>query len=143
MSKQCCNTCKQYLPLSQFHKDKTKRGGYKYKCKECTKAYYDEWKKQPGAREAWKRASTRYYEKNWTRKKYGIELEEFAKMLLECNFSCEICFSKENLHIDHDHKTGKVRGILCRGCNHGLGNFTDSVDKLYRAIEYLDNNDAG
>lgn len=37
----------------------------------------------------------------------------------------------------HDHKTGKIRGLLCRACNHGLGNFLDSIENLEEAINYL------
>jgi hypothetical protein len=43
-------------------------------------------------------------------------------------------------HIDHCHETGAVRGLLCRGCNLGLGNFTDDIFKLERAILYLKKN---
>jgi Recombination endonuclease VII len=51
---------------------------------------------------------------------------------------CAICGTRlVSPHIDHDHATGTVRGILCPPCNHGLGHFRDSVINLRRAIKYL------
>ena len=47
---------------------------------------------------------------------------------------------RERGHIDHDHKTGKVRDILCGLCNKGLGQFSDSIEKLQNAIKYLQEN---
>jgi hypothetical protein len=54
---------------------------------------------------------------------------------------CKICKMKADLHnelcVDHCHKTGKVRGLLCRQCNTGLGNFRDNTELLKSAIKYL------
>jgi len=68
--------------------------------------------------------------------RYGITLEEYKKYPQECN----ICGSKEegrgfNMNVDHDHKTGKVRGLLCNSCNRGLGLLGE--DNLEKAILYL------
>lgn len=56
---------------------------------------------------------------------------------------CDICgsdfaTSHRSPHLDHDHKTNTPRGVLCRGCNHGIGNFKDSPEFLKRAIAYLE-----
>lgn len=48
-----------------------------------------------------------------------------------------ICNVNVSEHIDHDHTTGKIRGTLCRGCNHGLGNFCDNPQLLIAAAKYL------
>jgi hypothetical protein len=73
---------------------------------------------------------------------YGISLEDYKKMVVEQNNACLIC-KRENvsgpwenkLVVDHCHKTGKVRGLLCDKCNKGLGQFEDNTDYLVSAIE--------
>lgn len=70
----------------------------------------------------------------------GFTLEEKRKMWKSQGKKCGSCqkpISFFSSHLDHDHKTGKVRGILCRGCNNGLGHFDDSLEKLLNAIVYL------
>ncbi len=74
------------------------------------------------------------------RKKYDLTFERVDEMLIAQNHRCEIC-SKSLIEtrrcIDHDHKTGKVRGILCHDCNIGLGEFKEDVKLLQNAIIYL------
>lgn len=50
---------------------------------------------------------------------------------------CEVCGATKNLHIDHDHKTGKVRGTLCCNCNHALGLMKDDYKNIIRLANYL------
>ena len=74
--------------------------------------------------------------------KYGITLEDFITLLIEQDGRCAICKSRDrgpeiSWAVDHDHKTGKVRGLLCSGCNHGVGNFKDNPDLLIAAANYL------
>lgn len=73
---------------------------------------------------------------------YGISLEEYDSMLKSQGNRCAICRSekprgKGRFAIDHDHATGKVRGLLCHGCNTGIGGLGDSVENLAAAIRYL------
>jgi hypothetical protein len=82
--------------------------------------------------------------------RYGITIEEYNK-ILDCQGGvCAICKNNETvvdkktgkikkLSVDHDHFTGKVRGLLCNYCNHALGQFRDSVNLLKTAILYLEN----
>jgi len=74
-------------------------------------------------------------------KNYNIDASMYNKLLTEQNNVCAICkrccVSGRRLAVDHDHKTGKVRGLLCGRCNTGLGNFTDSIEFLEEAIKYL------
>lgn len=69
---------------------------------------------------------------------YGLTLEAYRAMLDEQGGRCGICDRHmEKLCVDHCHKTGEVRGLLCQRCNGGLGQFADSPDRLARAIGYL------
>ncbi len=76
------------------------------------------------------------------KRQYNITPIDYDAMYEEQEGCCAICFThqssmKYRLHVDHDHKTGKVRGLLCKNCNLALGNFQDSVELLAKAIEYL------
>jgi len=82
------------------------------------------------------------------RRKYGITEADYERMVIEQDGKCAICRtdtppihntsgSPSRWHIDHDHKTGQVRGLLCFKCNQGLGNFSDNVEALRGAVNYL------
>lgn len=73
------------------------------------------------------------------RNKFGIGLHQYQQMLEEQGGKCLICEKQDwrNLAVDHDHKDGRVRGLLCSTCNTGLGQFQDSAPLLTKAIEYL------
>lgn len=75
------------------------------------------------------------------RTKYNISLEDYKSMSIAQNNRCIICgrTSKKRLVVDHDHKTGAVRGLLCNYCNTGLGSFMDNISFLESAIQYLKN----
>lgn len=73
-------------------------------------------------------------------KRYGIDHAEFLRMEEAQGGVCKICHKPPSygyLHVDHDHNTGEVRGLLCRSCNLGLGMFKDCALKLYHAMQYL------
>lgn len=85
--------------------------------------------------------------KNAVKYKYGLDWEEYEHLHKLANGRCEICEKPlslmtnpetETAYVDHDHISGKVRGILCRVCNVALGGFKDSRLHLQKAIEYLD-----
>lgn len=79
----------------------------------------------------------------WLGWRYGITLEDYNRMFEQQERKCAICRNdfgteiKNRPHVDHDHSTGKVRGLLCHGCNNGLGSFQENVDKMAAAIAYL------
>lgn len=81
------------------------------------------------------------YEKE---KKSGMPLvitkEDRNKMLLEANYSCTLCLRPKEprkLFIDHCHKTGKIRGVLCPSCNTGIGLFRENTEIMEKAIKYI------
>ena len=89
----------------------------------------------------------KYREKSLMRQ-FGIGIKEYDIMLKSQNGVCDICSSPEsainphtkkarNMAVDHCHKTGKIRGLLCSLCNSAIGNFDDDIDRLRAAIQYL------
>lgn len=124
-----CGKCKEYLSLDKFHNDKNTLTGLTSACKDCKKQYSIDKKDQ--------------IINNRLKRKYNITLAKYNQLFENQNFRCAICKTtnpkgKNNkFHVDHDHKTGEVRGLLCHFCNNGLGNFNDSVESLKEAIKYL------
>lgn len=76
--------------------------------------------------------------------KFGLTVEAYEALRVAQNYECKICGAAEHdsrdgvLHVDHDHETQQVRGLLCNHCNLGLGHFKDQQDLLMSAWEYLD-----
>ena len=74
-------------------------------------------------------------------KTYGITLNEFLEKIISQNNQCAICKNqfkdRKDTHIDHNHQTNKLRGLLCSRCNLGLGQFKDNINNLELAILYL------
>lgn len=80
------------------------------------------------------------------RSKYGLSVEEYDALLHQQGGVCAICGRPETKHnqhgpcrlaVDHDHETGRVRGLLCSECNTGLGKFKDDETLIRRALDYL------
>lgn len=71
--------------------------------------------------------------------RFGISPEQYQEMLTQQDGGCAICHTlpEERLHVDHNHTTGKIRGLLCRHCNTGLGMFKDDPVRLEEALKYL------
>ena len=72
---------------------------------------------------------------------YGLTLEQYNAMVAERKGLCDICHLPDRNHklvVDHDHKTGKNRGLLCRKCNIGIGHLRDDIETLRSAIKYLE-----
>jgi len=74
--------------------------------------------------------------------RYGIDIDEYNIIFSNQNGCCVICGIHQSilynkLAVDHDHTTGKVRGLLCMNCNTAIGKFNDDIKLLEKAIEYL------
>jgi hypothetical protein len=125
MTKLKCLTCKKPRDIDKFRKNRSlkKRFGRHSECKACEKL-------RPRTRPADRRM----------RQRYGITGVEYDSMLAAQNGRCAICRSlpgRRRLHVDHCHKTGAVRGLLCVNCNHLCGVAFDDVKLLRKAVEYL------
>jgi Recombination endonuclease VII len=86
------------------------------------------------------RAKTQLAQKRSRFKKYNLTAEEFDALYANQDGRCAICRMpqlEDEVHIDHDHRTDKVRGLLCNLCNTGLGLFKDCPDFMTAACDYL------
>ncbi len=71
------------------------------------------------------------------RRRYGLTVDEYEAMLQQTEYSCEVCSKKFNLCVDHDHTTGRIRGILCKSCNTAIGLLGDDAEHVSAALDYL------
>jgi hypothetical protein len=109
------------------------------------KAYNKSHKKQRQAyrdshvkeRKAYQLASKKNYLNYHLKHRYGITLEVRNALNKKQKGRCAICGERRKLNVDHDHKTGKVRGLLCKQCNYLLGNARDDCVILTNANKYL------
>lgn len=128
-----CITCLQILPLESFYR---KRQNQKQsECKQCTCVRRAKWWRSPAGKRS--SANTKL------KARFGITVEQFEMRLKEQDGKCLICGATESglghkLAVDHNHVTGKIRGILCKSCNIGIGNLKDCPDLLRRAADYLE-----
>ena len=113
-----CTRCKKDKPATAecFPPHNKKRNGFDSWCRQCRATYRSE----------------------ICRGKFRFDLsDEHLKHIKQTTKECVICGSEETLVVDHDHLTGKVRGMLCNHCNRGLGHFRDSPLLLEFAAQYL------
>lgn len=119
--------------------------GKKYaKCKPCNALASREFrKKNPDKQKQYDKTRRESKKRFWITSRYGLTPEEFDAMKASQNNVCAICGTNRDLgrgrelHVDHNHETGKVRGLLCNFCNRGLGLFRDNIELLDKAKEYL------
>lgn len=147
MKKQCTK-CKETKSLDLFPGDKKGKFGKHSQCKACAKkARLDKGEGVHASQQKEWRANNKEYYKTyarlWSYKKLGIKIteQEYKDLLKNQGEQCALCNTPSNkdrvLCLDHDHKTGKVRGLLCNDCNIALGKFKDNISVLAKAITYL------
>lgn len=123
-----CPLCRRELSKEDFGRNRSAPDGLTAYCKPCHNAK---------TKETYTRlyGGTREYH---LRRRYGITGAEVAAMIDAQGGLCAICQEREPKHVDHDHVTRSVRGVLCSCCNQGLGNFRDRPDVMRAAIDYLE-----
>jgi Recombination endonuclease VII len=112
-----CRTCREIKPLSMWSKNARATDGLQTRCKSCVSAV--------GRRDHLART-------------YGLSVDDIDRMLAAQHGLCAICRTAPAIHVDHDHRTGFVRGMLCFRCNAALGQFDDDPLVLRRAARYLE-----
>jgi len=127
-----CFTCKLEKPVTDFHRSKTRI--YQRECKECNRIRKYKWHQTESGKLS--SANTKL------KRRFGITLDQFNEMYKKQEGKCLICNATESmlghrLAVDHCHTTGKIRGLLCKSCNMGIGNLKENVDNLQNAIKYL------
>lgn len=144
MEQKICGRCKTSKNISEFSKlspesktYKNFKNGIKPWCKECYKEYSKKY-----MRNARKQSGTRY---DHYQRRYGISHDQVIEMLEQRNYKCDICGNESDhryakLCVDHNHETGKVRGMLCFSCNVMIGQGRDNTEVLSNAIKYLKEN---
>ena len=147
-----CRDCKEEKPLADFSPDSRTKDGRQGRCKRCRVVLEAEGRREYRKKHPRQFAeySRRHREKvgreavlfRERMKKHGITAEQYDAMFLRQDGKCAICAVEmwnayNRLSIDHDHQTGRVRGLLCRKCNAGIGCLGDDIELLAAAIAYL------
>lgn len=125
--KKICNQCQQEKVLEDFPYQKGGKFGRLAYCKECHR----------------QNSNSRYtyatYRERHLQRYYKIGVDEFEQLKKLQHSKCAICEGETlDLHVDHDHTTGKIRGLLCHGCNTGIGLLGDTKESLKKALAYLE-----
>lgn len=134
-----CSKCKQIKLLTAFSFDKSTKDGRSYWCRLCAAANS---RKNHALRKQSDPNYRRSKRNGWVKRAHGITLQEYEEKLAQQKYQCAICkvrlhASGHLTHLDHNHKTGKLRQFLCTNCNRGLGHFQDNYDLLLEAAQYL------
>ena len=141
-----CKLCKK-----EYHKEYNKNYSKRPEVKERQKEYKkDHFEQSRISRRKHYRNNPDVYKNQRLKKTYGITLDQYNQILKDQNGVCAICGQPETLFdkrvnkvrslaVDHDHKTGKVRGLLCSKHNKILGVVEDNIEMLQNHIDYLKN----
>lgn len=128
-----CPRCRKDVPAAQFSRNRSSRTGFGGYCKPCHNQVTKEHvRKKHGG------------QKNFLLGlRYGVDEQTVLRLIEEQGGMCAICREQPAGHVDHCHRTGMVRGVLCFNCNGALGRIEDDVAVLERAIAYLVEHGAG
>lgn len=153
---QKCKKCNLIKRLNEFTKNNASKTGLRAACRRCTREYSREYYKTHKERARLLAKKRRLLNKGkpsyklqrsnyFFKRTYGLTLEQVKQIFRQQKGKCSICKKRMRMrgnggkraHIDHDHKNGKIRGMICDICNRGLGFFQDNTKILKSAIRYL------
>ncbi len=146
-NKECPNQNPQ--PLDNFFNDKGFKSGKMSICKACKQAKTLAWRADNprvynGYMKRWRDANPDKQHATDIKRLYGLALEDYNKMLVNQDMKCAICSKQHDpskkrgrLYVDHCHKTGRIRKLLCGNHNSMLGYAEDSIEILQKAIDYI------
>ena len=137
METKVCIDCQIAKPASEYHNQKGRYLNSASRCKPCQVIYMREWYLNNKQKV---KESTR---RNRYKRDFNLTVDEYNAILASQGGGCAICgittsASGKLFPVDHNHKTGAVRGILCDPCNRGLGFFKDNPSLLIKASNYLE-----
>lgn len=157
--KKLCRGCDEIKPLDQFYTGGCRNGvqRYAHRCKVCTLlARAERYQRDPERYRAARRErharlkGTPEYDSATLRSvrktslgRFGLTEDDYQILLAKQGGKCKICRQPEKtrgrrLAVDHDHGTGRVRGLLCGNCNNALGRMADDPARLRAAADYLE-----
>jgi hypothetical protein len=126
-----CSECQEMKPLSSFARHTKTKTGLRSQCRACVAG---------GAQltaQRHPRDRSKACRRSPSRRLRPITPEAYDRLMTDQGGACAICLRVQRLFIDHDHKTGQNRGLLCQRCNSGLGLFGDNLEGFQRAFAYL------
>jgi len=127
-----CTKCNKLIWDDDFPKDSRLKSGYQSICKVCHSSQQKQWRK----------IHPPNYRMSDLKRNFGMAIEEYDMLMKKqsnvCAICQDVCGSGKRLAVDHNHQTGRIRGLLCNQCNHMLGLARDNSDRLLRASNYLE-----
>ncbi|MFF1543238.1 endonuclease VII domain-containing protein [Streptomyces sp. NPDC058291] len=114
-----CRTCGEVKPHGEWHRNATAPDGLSTSCKACRAVQSRQ---------------------GHLKRRYGLTEAERDELIVSRGGVCCICSAALPQHVDHCHKTGRVRGVLCFSCNAALGQFKDRPEAIRRAAAYVEGN---
>lgn len=138
-----CTRCHEEKSPSEFYRDRTRKDGLYPQCRKCAaQAKKGSRKSDPEYQRQWRQRNPDKYRaisrRAELKRKYGITVSDYEGMYAKQEGRCAICKKAEEiLAIDHCHDSGRVRGLLCKACNRGIGMLQDSPELLESAVRYL------
>lgn len=148
-----CTKCEITKELKEFSKNKYNKMKTHYWCKSCMNKHSIDWyfknkDRIKENRKQYRHTNSKKAKNNHLKRNFNLSLDEYNRLIIQQNNCCSICKKNEdvidkrlnkprNLCVDHCHKTGKFRALLCSRCNKGIGLLKEDIQILENAIQYL------